>query len=76
MNNQKVFDFNSFLLNGQTYKVDKNLGRTLSELNINRDNQTITIMSGGMKKTKKRRKSTTTKRRKMVRRRKGTKRRV
>jgi hypothetical protein len=76
LQNKEVFNFNSFLFNGQTYNVEQNLRRTLSELNINSNNQTITIMSGGMKKTKKRRKSTTTKRRKMVRRRKGTKRRV
>jgi len=76
LKNKEVFDFNSFLFNGQTYNVDQNLATKLSNLKINSDNQTITIMSGGMKKTKKRRKSTTTKRRKMVRRRKGTKRRV
>ena len=70
-----VYIFNLFKVNGNTYKVDNNSAKTLSQLNLNKDNQTI-IISGGTKKTKKRRKSTTTKRRKMVRRRKGTKRRV
>jgi hypothetical protein len=76
LEDKEVKNFNSFLFNGNTYNVNENLLTKLSNLKINSDNQTITIMSGGMKKTKKRRKSTTTKRRKMVRRRKGTKRRV
>ena len=69
-----VYIFNLFKVNGNTYTVDNNSDKTLSDLDINQDNQTI-IISGGTKKTKKRRKSTTTKRRKMVRRRKGTKKR-